>query len=91
MPQGGKLKTPAGNPHKAKSTTQKKQQPKKGQRAIPPKKAAAVSQATVHRKNTSSHAASQEGAIAAQAMSVGKLTIMKQAAEKVRKQNENGK
>lgn len=30
MPQGGKLKS---NPHKAKSTTQKKQQPKKGRQS----------------------------------------------------------
>lgn len=42
-------------------------------------------------KNTSSHASAQEGAIAAQAMSHGKLTIMRQAAEKVKKQNDNGK
>ncbi|BGP58354.1 hypothetical protein JCM8202_002889 [Rhodotorula sphaerocarpa] len=92
MPQGGKLKAPAGNPHKAKSSTQKKQQqPKKGQRNCPPKRAAAVSQATVHRKHTSSHASAQEETIAAQAIGHGKLTIMRQAAEKVRKQNENGK
>lgn len=31
MPQGGKLKS---NPHKAKSTTQKKQQPKKGRQSL---------------------------------------------------------
>ncbi|GAA5906927.1 uncharacterized protein RHOBADRAFT_65402 [Rhodotorula graminis WP1] len=83
MVQGFKAKPPA-NTHKNKSTTQKKQQPKdlkKGARVIAPKKAAAVSVGVVHRKNTSSHATGLEKNIAAQALSHGKLTIMRKAAE----------
>ncbi|GAA5871775.1 hypothetical protein JCM8547_008139 [Rhodosporidiobolus lusitaniae] len=94
MAQGFKSKPPAAA-QKAKSTTQKKLQPKdlkKGARVIPPKKAALVSQSNVARKNTSSHASSLEKTIAAQALSQGKLTIMRKAAEeKKEKHNENVK
>ncbi|GAA5820858.1 hypothetical protein JCM3770_007271 [Rhodotorula araucariae] len=87
MAQGFKAKPPA-NAHKQKSTTQKKQQPKdlkKGARVIPPKKSTLVAQTVVHRKNTSSHATGLEKNIAAQALSHGKLTIMRKAAEEVKK------
>ncbi|GAA5930040.1 uncharacterized protein JCM15063_004699 [Sporobolomyces koalae] len=94
MPQGSKLKPPA-NAHKTKSSTQKKQQPKdpkKGARAIPPKKAVLVQKEVVHRRNTSSHAASIEKGIAASALAHGKLTIMRPVGEAEKKaKEESGK
>ncbi|GAA6037462.1 hypothetical protein JCM8097_008199 [Rhodosporidiobolus ruineniae] len=94
MAQGFKSKPPA-NAHKAKSsTTQKKLRnpdAKKGQRAVPPKKQALVNAANVKRKNTSSHSSSLEKGIAAQALSHGKLTIMRGAAEEVSKKDEKEK
>ncbi|SCV74487.1 BQ2448_8128 [Microbotryum intermedium] len=50
-------------------------------RTIPPKKQALVAQAIVHRKNTSSHHTSLEKTIATQAISHGKLTIMRSSAD----------
>ncbi|BGP51903.1 hypothetical protein JCM10450v2_007863 [Rhodotorula kratochvilovae] len=92
MAQGFKAKPPA-NSHKQKSSTQKKSQPKdlkKGARVIPPKKSTLVAQTVVHRqKNTSSHATGLEKNIAAQALSHGKLTIMRKAAEEVKKQKDD--
>ncbi|SCV71077.1 BQ2448_7858 [Microbotryum intermedium] len=81
MAQGFKTKAPAKPKTK---TTQKKLQnkdPKKGARTIPPKKQALVAQAIVHRKNTSSHHTSLEKTIATQAISHGKLTIMRSSAD----------
>ncbi|TNY18914.1 hypothetical protein DMC30DRAFT_418396 [Rhodotorula diobovata] len=80
MVQGFKAKPPA-NTHKNKSSTQKKQQPKDLKKGGESLKAAAVSHGVVHRKNTSSHATGLEKQIAAQALSHGKLTIMRKAAE----------
>ncbi|BGP03688.1 hypothetical protein RTG_03232 [Rhodotorula toruloides ATCC 204091] len=93
MPQSFKSKPPA-NAHKAKSSTQKKSQPKdpkKGARTIPPKKANLVTKQQVHRRTTSSHASALEKEIAAQAMSHGKLTIMRKAAEEVKAREEKAK
>ncbi|GAA5911442.1 hypothetical protein JCM6882_005003 [Rhodosporidiobolus microsporus] len=86
MAQGFKSKPPA-NTIKQKSSTQKKQtrkDPVKGARTIPPKKAGLVQQAAVKRHHTSSHASGLEKNIAAQALSYGKLTIMRKAAEEVK-------
>ncbi|GAA6013464.1 hypothetical protein JCM10207_008858 [Rhodosporidiobolus poonsookiae] len=83
MPQSFKSKPP---PKKAKSSaSQRPKDPKKGARTIAPKKSTLVNAANVHRKNTSSHSSSLEKNIAAQAMSYGKLTIMRKAAEEVKK------
>ncbi|GAA5877845.1 hypothetical protein JCM1840_005059 [Sporobolomyces johnsonii] len=94
MAQGNFKTKPPVNTHKAKSSTQKKQQPKdpkKGARVCPPKKASAVHREVVHRKNTSSHAAALEKSIAVQAMSHGKLTIMRGPAEEEKKAKDGAK
>ncbi|BGP20332.1 hypothetical protein JCM10213_007115 [Rhodosporidiobolus nylandii] len=96
MPQGAlKTKAPA-NPHKRQSTTQKKSRnpdAKKGQRTIAPKKVTLVSAHNVLRNNTKNHSSSIEKTVAAQALSHGKLTIMRKAAEEVKdkKEKEGGK
>ncbi|KAL8278177.1 hypothetical protein RQP46_009350 [Phenoliferia psychrophenolica] len=85
MAQGFKGKAPAQNVHKKTSTqTRSKLQPKdlkKGARVIPPKKEVAVARAMVHKKNTSSHSSTLERLIATQAVSHGKLTIMRSTAD----------
>ncbi|KAI5481366.1 putative MFS monosaccharide transporter [Pseudohyphozyma bogoriensis] len=80
--QGFKSKAPKAA--KASSSTSKKlkpKDPKKGARVIAPKKEAAVARAVIHKKNTSSHASMLEKTIATQAISKGKLTIMRGVAD----------
>lgn len=83
MAQGSKPKA-LKNIHKAVSSTSKKIQPKdtkKGARVCPPKQEVLVNRAIVHKKNTSSHSAGLERVIATQAVTHGKLTIMRSTAD----------
>ncbi|CEQ42540.1 SPOSA6832_04366 [Sporobolomyces salmonicolor] len=80
MAQGNFKTKPPVNTHKTKRSSS----PRTRRRE-------AIHREVVHRKNTSSHAAALEKSIAVQAMSHGKLTIMRGPAEEEKKAKDGAK